>query len=263
MDQLFNFPQSPKERTDFWIALIVCFIALSIVGWYAVQSSRPETLTVAKTEATTSSELESVFNSPIKTPEITSELPAKNVKSTLVKAKPNTISEIYTTTTLPKEEVKVNTKNVNQNEIGSFETAGTIEKLAAQSEKELKEKEALYESNKNSEAATEIAKLEKEIKDLETKVSFEEGKLTEKKTQHRNAKTNQFGDCKIIIGAFSIESNQQKLIQKLKADGYRTFETPFRGLTRVGIYHACNSEDLNNTLDKIKREFASDAMILK
>lgn len=70
------------------------------------------------------------------------------------------------------------------------------------------------------------------------------------------------GDCIILIGAFNKKSSILALKKQLLKEGYDIFETPYKGYTRIGIYHPCNPR-ISTTLKSIRRKYASDAFILK
>lgn len=69
-------------------------------------------------------------------------------------------------------------------------------------------------------------------------------------------------DCIIIIGAFSKSSNITKLLKRLDRDGYNSFTTPFRGLTRVGIYLTCEEDLSKSILSEVRSRYAQDAVLL-
>jgi len=70
-------------------------------------------------------------------------------------------------------------------------------------------------------------------------------------------------DCMILIGAYGDARNKQNLIATLNAQGYKVFQKPFRGLTRIGIFHPCSEKSLNDKLAEIRRKYAKDAFILE
>lgn len=69
--------------------------------------------------------------------------------------------------------------------------------------------------------------------------------------------------CMIVIGAFSRATNVEKLIQNLKADGHNPFTTPYKGMTRVGVYSSCDNTILYTKLRTISKKYAADAFALK
>lgn len=70
-------------------------------------------------------------------------------------------------------------------------------------------------------------------------------------------------DCIIIVGAFGKVSNVTRVMSKLVDEGYDAFTIPHKGLTRVGIYHSCKEQRLLEALNKIRADYAKDAMVLK
>lgn len=69
-------------------------------------------------------------------------------------------------------------------------------------------------------------------------------------------------DCIIIIGAYKNIANAANLLNNLVNDDYDAFTVPYKGLTRVGIYHACNKVTLEATLAHVREKYAKDAMVL-
>jgi len=67
--------------------------------------------------------------------------------------------------------------------------------------------------------------------------------------------------CVIIIGTFRNQRNAEKLKDKLENSTYSIFYNETEGHTKVGIYENCNSNILSTTLDIVRKEFASDAVI--
>lgn len=69
--------------------------------------------------------------------------------------------------------------------------------------------------------------------------------------------------CAIIVGAYGSSKNALKMKSRLADAGYTVFETPYRTLTRVGVYSPCRIDELSTALKKIRRDFASDATVLE
>ncbi len=80
----------------------------------------------------------------------------------------------------------------------------------------------------------------------------------EPETQNQNLDQ----ECVIILGAFGRQSNVTRLLDRLSAEGYDSFSTPYKGLTRVGVYHNCNIESLMESLETIREKYTKDAMVL-
>ncbi len=68
--------------------------------------------------------------------------------------------------------------------------------------------------------------------------------------------------CIILLGAYSSKRGIQKLTKKLEAEGYVVFKTPYKGLTRVGVYHTCDSSIFVKRKE-LRKKYAADAFILK
>jgi len=70
-------------------------------------------------------------------------------------------------------------------------------------------------------------------------------------------------DCIIIVGAYANKSNVAKLKKSLIAEGYDAFVTPYKGITRVGVYHSCDGAQLESDLRDIRQKHARDAVVLE
>lgn len=81
------------------------------------------------------------------------------------------------------------------------------------------------------------------------------------KTENIAAKKS--SDCIILIGAFREPENINRLHHALKTDQEAIFQSPYRGLTRMGIYYPCEREKIQKKLDHIRSTYAKDAFILK
>ncbi len=68
--------------------------------------------------------------------------------------------------------------------------------------------------------------------------------------------------CMIILGAYSIQHNIDRMIAKLDRRGYDSFTRPFRSLTQVGIRVPCDPRDYEETLKDIRSSYAADAVFL-
>lgn len=65
--------------------------------------------------------------------------------------------------------------------------------------------------------------------------------------------------CIVIIGAFSQQSNAQRLLRKIAAKGYGTYTAQVNGLSRVGIKYDCKANDPEVFKSMIKTEFNKQA----
>lgn len=69
--------------------------------------------------------------------------------------------------------------------------------------------------------------------------------------------------CIIVIGAYSKQKGIDKLTKKLEKDQYNIFRTPYKGLTRIGVYLPCDKSQIEKELVKIRKKYAADAMVLR
>ena len=101
---------------------------------------------------------------------------------------------------------------------------------------------------------------EEETTNQENSATQEEKIATQEENQIPSTNSD---NCIIMIGSFSENKNSSKLKDKLSKAGYRIFETPYKGLTRIGIDTSCSPLNLKNELQKIKSEYAPDAIIFR
>jgi hypothetical protein len=67
-------------------------------------------------------------------------------------------------------------------------------------------------------------------------------------------------DCLIVVGAFSLDANANRMLELLSKQGYEAGTDAGGGLTRVGIKVAC--EDYSDLLNRIRSEIEPNAWIL-
>ncbi len=70
------------------------------------------------------------------------------------------------------------------------------------------------------------------------------------------------GECIIVLGAYAINGNVDKMIRRLQKAGYEPFTRPFRSLTQVGITISCDPKVSRKHLSLMRSNFASDAVLL-
>jgi len=68
--------------------------------------------------------------------------------------------------------------------------------------------------------------------------------------------------CIISIGLYRKEENAIKMLTRLEKAGYNAFVNPRGDKQQVQIYSTCSPQKLQNTLDNIRTNFASDAVVL-
>jgi len=251
MDQFFKLPDSPKERLDFWIALSVCFIGLGLVGWYSIYNGEASTTQTAEVIEAVSTSIDDVASVDLQTEVLEDETASDEADS--------------------EETAKsINLKEFSATAAPTVISTSFKDELSSVSEpiSEKIEEPIVHEFEPKIEAVPEIksADVKEEVLETITKAATVE-KANPKAVQEVKSKIIQPAqvsvDCKILVGAFGDSKNLNLIIERLKEEGYDTFTTPFRGLTRVGIYNDCDRSSLENTLSLIRKEYADDAMILK
>lgn len=69
--------------------------------------------------------------------------------------------------------------------------------------------------------------------------------------------------CIVVIGAYGKQSSIDKLVRKLEKNNYKIFKTPYKSLTRIGVYLPCDKVTIERELIKLRRNYAKDAMLLR
>ena len=75
--------------------------------------------------------------------------------------------------------------------------------------------------------------------------------------------TSETTDCVIVIGAYGKQKSIDKLTKKLLNEDYKIFRTPYKGLTRIGVYLPCDKRTIEQELVKLRKKYAADAMLLR
>lgn len=68
--------------------------------------------------------------------------------------------------------------------------------------------------------------------------------------------------CIIAVGLYGKKANANRMKSRLASAGYNAFISTRRTKFQVQVYHECNNVTLNNTLKDIRKDYASDAVIL-
>lgn len=69
--------------------------------------------------------------------------------------------------------------------------------------------------------------------------------------------------CIVVIGAYGRQSSKDKLLRRLEKDNYNIFKTPYKSLTRIGVYLPCDKVTIERELIKLRKNYAKDAMLLR
>jgi hypothetical protein len=69
--------------------------------------------------------------------------------------------------------------------------------------------------------------------------------------------------CTIIVGAFRLPDNAEKMKQRIAAAGYRFFEQDVQGFKRVGVVMSCDPGHPESVRDTARRQFHPEAWFLR
>ena len=260
---MFSDLQNPKEKIDFSIAIAVILFAGIFITYFSFQQAddfNPFGIEIDNTEVEKLKidHLEYIAQRT-KDAEV---MPISNRRERRNSDFAYVLPIIRKDSSTIKEEVIPSTKN---------EGARKTDINALLSIKKDNEKEKVISDvniNTNQIKAEVATKTEEAISD---KIPSE--KITEIKTKteiqtrpEKNISSNNNSiekECVILIMAFRQTKNKAKLLERLKEQGYKTFQSPFQGLERIGIYETCEKSQLNKTLKEVRSRFAKDALILK
>jgi hypothetical protein len=71
------------------------------------------------------------------------------------------------------------------------------------------------------------------------------------------------GECLIILGAFSVGANVERMTNRLRAMGYTTLTQPRGSLTQVGIPVDCKAQNLQVVLGFLRKNVEQQAWVLR
>ncbi len=243
---MLNDLNSPKEKIDFSIAIATILIAGVFICFYAFQSERNQfeiAVDNSEVDHLIIEEEKYVIDKSInETTETYSR--KRNID--------RPTEEIYTPidTTVEVSEVE---KNISYGAVNEIVIEKPEPEIAPRTETKIIEAEksnALLEKNAFGSTPKETIKKAPKTKEAPPIASTIKSENSQKK-------------CIILIGAFRNNSNKKKLLKQLESDGFKTFQTPFKDLERIGIYEVCDLDKLTNTLLDIRERYAADAIILK
>ena len=69
--------------------------------------------------------------------------------------------------------------------------------------------------------------------------------------------------CYVIVGAFGVSSNVDRMIDRLEGMGYGVATMPNRGLTQVGVTSTCDSLQIDKVLEDMRANVEAQAWIYK
>ncbi len=71
------------------------------------------------------------------------------------------------------------------------------------------------------------------------------------------------GDCTVVLGAFSLESNADRMVSRLQSMGYTAQTQPRGQLTQVGVPVDCKAQNLKVVLDFLRKNVEPHAWVLR
>ncbi len=246
---------SAKDKIDFYIALAVVILT-GVFILYFIFPAQPASLNYNDILIDNSLEIDQLqIENDVYVP-VTDDIlkrnkikPVKKIRSTLI---PNSISSskkaapIYeneNADTLPTEKesapiVKESTPILKE-VIDTLNTASISDINPQGIDSEIAKTETITE-----------APVIKEVKEI---VKVKEVVKT------KNNETS----CIVVIGAYGRQSSIDKLIRRLENDNYKIFKTPYKSLTRIGVYLPCDKVTIERELIKLRKNYAKDAMLLR
>ena len=74
--------------------------------------------------------------------------------------------------------------------------------------------------------------------------------------------SQQTRQCYVVVGAFGVQANVQRMADRLTAMGYQPVKRPSGQLTQVAVPAPCDSPELQQLLDNLQTEVEKDAWVL-
>lgn len=109
----------------------------------------------------------------------------------------------------------------------------------------------------------------KSPKNIEKKDSLagynQAGPVSDNSANLADAEVHQAGNdqCTIIVGAFKMPDNAEKMKQKIVAAGYSFYEEDIHGLKRVGVVMSCDPTSPYSMRDTARQQFDREAWLLR
>ena len=88
------------------------------------------------------------------------------------------------------------------------------------------------------------------------------GTSNETSAETEESTVGESSPCYVIVGAFGVSSNVDRMIERLAGMGYDTATMPSRGLTQVGVPARCDSHEINSILRDLQTQVEAQAWIL-
>lgn len=241
---------SKKDRIDFYIALAVIISVLSFILYFSFSDLfadiNPKKLDANSVEIQLD---DTIFIEGREYVPLTIEHKSKN-KINPIEPSDNILPVAIIDSSL--------NESITQEEIGDLGSEiidekeiilkDTLENIATFFTKEVDSTEYISVEK----TIKEVAVVEKEIIDVE------ETKIKEPKPEKAIVDKS----CLIAVGLYKIETNAKKMTKRLEDGGYSSFITSRGNKYQVQVYHECNSASLNKSLKSIRKNYASDAVVL-
>lgn len=246
-----NIFSTPKERTDFFISVVViAFFGLGILSFikpdltrenFAVAGEKMQKETTAKIiekEITTSTSLPVKIQQKEK--EWVDDLRRKSIENTsLVTAIPQKVTGAA-------------------DSVASSRISHNLDIAVVEEEKPTKIFSEVKDTIGSSvDLDTTVVFNEQEEDTLSSKVASDSSVIQEQNFAN-DEKVD--GDCAIFIGAFKSKTNANLLLKKLEdSERYHSFSNYEKGYQVVGVRVSCNQEKAQKILEEIKQQYSEDA----
>lgn len=247
-DDIFD---NKEERQDFWIAITVLSLALLFIGFSSIKDSVSfdVPMNVLSTETTETSDkvVPSVASFYREREEVAAVPSIDPISVDLVSKGGSNVTTAVTSDY--EEEIDYSTitngiqTKVNDAADKIEATASKVEEVISESPKVVEEKvekviasEELPKQNTNEAAPKIIAP-----RPLEEESSSEE--------------------CHISVGLFKQGNNVEKLVRRLKSQGFNVYTKRVARSTQVGVYVTCDRTLAESILSEIQTNFAKDAFV--
>lgn len=241
---------SQKDKIDFYISIAVVVLAGAFILYYAL----PHTSVTQSDNIILENSLE------INQLEINDDIYAPVTNDVLKRERISPVEKIRSVE-LPQRIDRITNTETNSkiepNSIIANEKTTVDSKIMEVTEK--------IESKKSISAAQNQKTNTETIPDnivIKTKPETTEQQVPTKKQTATATKTSST-DCVIVIGAYGQRKSIDKLTKRLLNDGYKIFRTPYKNLTRLGVYLPCDKIIIEQELVTIRKKYAKDAMILR
>jgi len=234
---------SDRDKVDFFIALAVvilagAFILLNIVPSLSLSDSDNKNILVDNSQAIEKVEIKDAVYVPV-----TNEVLKRNRIAPISKIKtnelPHNISSSRKENPIVKDEYPLSTKK--ETTLKVEEKINVVDTLTT-----------------DSTIVTNTDKIDQDNSANETINEVPVTKRPEKAIIQRDDR-----ECIIVIGAYGKQKSIDKLLRRLKNENYKIFRTPYKSLSRIGVYLPCDKVTIEKELIKLRKNYAKDAMLLR